>query len=298
MPQPKEKQFMLNGFRYAAQLWGENKSIPAIALHGWLDNSASFDVLAPQLHDVQCLAIDLAGHGWSEHKKGVSDYPIWCEISAIYEIADQMGWDKFALIGHSRGAMISLLAAGVFPERISHLIMLDSIMPPVVSSEQAPERFRQSIKEIQQQLSRPLSLYKSFDQAINARCNSRYSPIKSISAKILATRGLREIDDKYHWHADGKLWAPSNVGLSYDMVSAFAQKAADYAVPSLLLLGKKGLIKIAEPESEFAQQCQQLATCLSAQVEEFDDGHFLHMEQAVCHVAKAINDFLLVEPYQ
>lgn len=288
---PEEKKFTLHGFTYVAQLWGEAGQLPVIALHGWLDNSASFDVLAPQLQGVQCLAIDLAGHGLSDHHSGLTDYPLWSEISAIYAIADQMGWQQFALMGHSRGAMMSLLIAGVFPERISHLIMLDSMAPPMVASDQAPKRMIDSIEEIQRRIHRKMSLYRSFDDAISARCQSRFTPVQPETAKLLATRGLQDVDGQFHWHADGKLWAPSNVALSADMVGSFVQKIANASIPSLLLLGATGLVNIENPESDQERACERFVKELSTQVQIFEDGHFLHMEKANSDVASAINQF-------
>ena len=131
-----EKTFTLNGFTYAAQYWGDGAGMPIIALHGWLDNSASFSVLAPQLEGVQLLALDLAGHGYSDHRAGLLDYGIWSEVPDIFAIADQMGWQRFALMGHSRGAMLAFLAAGALPERISHLILIDALKRSLIASEQ------------------------------------------------------------------------------------------------------------------------------------------------------------------
>lgn len=291
---PQEKRFTTNGFTYAAQLWGEPDQLPVIALHGWLDNSASFDILAPQLTNRQCLAIDLAGHGLSDHRLGLADYPLWSEVSAIYDIADQMGWSEFALMGHSRGAMMSLITAGVFPERITQLILLDSIIPPVVPSDQVAKRLSDSIGEIRRRIQRPLSLYSSYDEAISARSHSRYAPVSTATAEILASRGLREIDGKFHWHADGKIWAPSNVALSYDMVEVLAQNIARLSVPTLLLLGEQGLIKMAADNALFIEQYQHISQLLSAQEVVLDDGHFLHMETAALSVANQVNDFFLL----
>jgi pimeloyl-ACP methyl ester carboxylesterase len=290
---PQEKRFTINGFTYAAQLWGQSDQFPVIALHGWLDNSASFDVLAPQLENMQCLAVDMAGHGLSDHRLGLAGYPLWSEVSAIYAIADQMGWSQFALLGHSRGAMMSLITAGVFPERITQLILLDSMVPPVVASDQVVERFTESIKETQRRIQRPLSLYNSYDDAIEARCRSRFAPVNTASSQLLASRGLREVDGKYHWHADGKIWAPSNVALSYDMVETLAKNIASHAVPVLSLLGETGLVKMAEEGSVYLQHYQQISQLLSVDEVVVDDGHFLHMETGAAMVAKLVNDFLL-----
>src|SRR5690625_7580011 len=101
--------------------------MPVLALHGWLDNSASFNVLAPQLKNLHLVALDLAGHGQSDHRPGSAPYNIWEDVAEIFAVADQLGWSRFALMGHSRGAMISMLAAGTFRERISHRAMFECL---------------------------------------------------------------------------------------------------------------------------------------------------------------------------
>ena len=38
-----------------AKRWGQEKGIPTLCLHGFLDNAASFDRLAPELHGLDML---------------------------------------------------------------------------------------------------------------------------------------------------------------------------------------------------------------------------------------------------
>jgi len=45
--QSREISFQVGDLTIAAQEWGNPGDFPVIALHGWLDNSASFDRLAP-----------------------------------------------------------------------------------------------------------------------------------------------------------------------------------------------------------------------------------------------------------
>lgn len=286
-----EKRFTFNGFTYAAQLWGESDDLPVIALHGWLDNSASFEKLAPQLPGFQCLAMDLAGHGFSDHHSGFTDYPVWSEITAIFAIADLMGWQQFSLVGHSRGAMMAFLTAAVFPERISKLVLIDAIAPPYVLDKTAPKRVASSLQEIQSRLARETSLYPSYQKAINARCQSRTAPVLEPTAELLATRGLQKIQGQYHWHADGKLWAPSYIGLSEQMIAAFAHKLTD--MDTLVILGEKGMIKAIPKDSDSFAHQQRIIEMMSAKVVYFDDGHFLHMEKSSEEVAGVISQFLL-----
>ena len=102
-----ERVFNVRGLILAAKEWGALGSKPVIALHGWLDNAASFDLLLPSLKDTHVLAIDSAGHGQSAFRSSDAGYELWQEIPEVIEIADQMGWADFALIGHSRGAVIA-----------------------------------------------------------------------------------------------------------------------------------------------------------------------------------------------
>lgn len=63
----KEITVPLVGQKIAGICWNEGQGLPILALHGWLDNAASFSLLAPLLsHHV--LAVDLPGHGLSDHE--------------------------------------------------------------------------------------------------------------------------------------------------------------------------------------------------------------------------------------
>ncbi|HBN60384.1 MAG TPA: alpha/beta hydrolase, partial [Halomonas sp.] len=65
-PQPLS---LANG-RLAALSWGRQDAPTWLALHGWLDNAASFTRLAPRLVSalgIRIVAIDFRGHGHSAH---------------------------------------------------------------------------------------------------------------------------------------------------------------------------------------------------------------------------------------
>lgn len=115
--------------RFAAKRWGDPNGLPVLALHGWLDNAASFDQLAPCLPQLQLVAIDLAGHGHSEHRPSGVKYHYVDYIDDVMAVADALGWERFALLGHSLGAGIACVVAGSFPERITHLMLLEGIGP-------------------------------------------------------------------------------------------------------------------------------------------------------------------------
>src|SRR5690606_11797491 len=98
-----------------------------LALHGWLDNAASFIPLARHLHAIDLVAIDQPGHGRSAHLPTGTDYSFVGAINAILDVADALGWDQFALLGHSMGAGIGSLIAAACPERIERLVAIEAL---------------------------------------------------------------------------------------------------------------------------------------------------------------------------
>ena len=72
-----------------------------LALHGWLDNAASFIPLSSHLRGIDLVAIDQPGHGRSAHLPPGTDYSFVGAMNAVLDVADALGWERFALLGHS-----------------------------------------------------------------------------------------------------------------------------------------------------------------------------------------------------
>ena len=86
MMKPREIKLQLPNLKLTAKQWGPESGKPLLALHGWLDNAASFDGLAPLLPELNIVALDLPGHGLSEHKPAGSVYHF---IDAVSDHAQQ-----------------------------------------------------------------------------------------------------------------------------------------------------------------------------------------------------------------
>ena len=79
-----EHRFDNHGISLAAVEWGDPDGLPVIALHGWLDNAASFAPLAARLEGVRLIALDLAGHGLSDHPSPDNTYHISTDVAAVH----------------------------------------------------------------------------------------------------------------------------------------------------------------------------------------------------------------------
>jgi pimeloyl-ACP methyl ester carboxylesterase len=118
-----------------------------LALHGWLDNAASFLPLMEMLPSLDLVAVDLPGHGLSAHRSADSSYLFVDWVREVFAAADALGWDRFHILGHSMGAGIGSLAAVAQPDRILSLFLLDGFMPVTAEAEEATSRLRDYVHD-------------------------------------------------------------------------------------------------------------------------------------------------------
>lgn len=75
--------------------WGPSDTQPIVAIHGWQDNSGTFDNLTQLLPNVAILCIDLPGHGISSHlPHGQFYYIFWDGVFTLRRIIKYYKWNK------------------------------------------------------------------------------------------------------------------------------------------------------------------------------------------------------------
>ena len=128
----REGQVALRGSRIAYRQWGADGDFPVLALHGWLDNAASFDALAPLLEGYRVIAVDLPGHGRSSHRSADGCYNIWDDLPDLVGLVREFGLERDGLLGQLRGAVIATLMAAIEAPAVKSLGLLDGKIPPHV----------------------------------------------------------------------------------------------------------------------------------------------------------------------
>ena len=103
MVESEELRFDVNGHVIAALAYGDPDAPVVLGLHGWLDNAATFNQLAPLLKGVRFIALDLMGHGYSDHRPPSMPYYIWDNVVDVVAVADELGLEELHLLGHSMG---------------------------------------------------------------------------------------------------------------------------------------------------------------------------------------------------
>ncbi|CAN0038494.1 unnamed protein product, partial [Discosporangium mesarthrocarpum] len=142
-----------------------------LGLHGYLDNTGSFDRLGPAMAKagIQLVAMDFPGHGRSDHMGKDAWYAMLDYPEYVLQTASSLGWDRFSLVGHSMGAAVASLVASSFPERVERCVFIDTLGPISLSPMGAPNHLRKSIESRGALLDKPAREYKSFDAAVKQR---------------------------------------------------------------------------------------------------------------------------------
>ena len=271
----KERLFKANGIQLAAKEWGDPSGMPVIALHGWLDNANSFDQMLPYLTDMHVIAIDMAGHSQSGDRSEDSGYDIWQDIGDVLAVSEQMNWDRFALLGHSRGAIVSALVAGTFPKLVSHCILIDSYFPIPNKPANAAGQLAKAITDRKRFQTIKPSAFNSFDDAVKARVNG-FVPLQKQAATILAERGVVEVDGKFSWRNDQRLKSSSMLTFTKEQCESFFTAIK---CPIMLIQAESGLL-----QGPIQPQLKQWAPHI--EVLSMAGSHHLHLEDQAQQVAE------------
>ncbi|ENN73370.1 hypothetical protein HUJ04_000184 [Dendroctonus ponderosae] len=113
--------------------WGPLDRRPILTLHGWQDNSGSFDRLLPLLQEEQrsFLTIDLPGHGFSSRLPPGVYYDFTAYILTLQYIAQHFQWPKLSLMGHSLGGITAYSYTMLYPQQVDFVLCLDGAKPLV-----------------------------------------------------------------------------------------------------------------------------------------------------------------------
>ncbi len=277
--QVEEVRLDLGHIELAAHLYGPADGRPVIALHGWLDNANSFARLAPKLHGLRIVALDFAGHGYSGHRPPGAGYALADYAHDVLRVAQQLGWERFSLLGHSLGAIVSVILAGSVPERIVRLALIDGVIPPGASAQDAAERMGMALEAQLRHDSKRKSVYPQVQQAVEARMKGMVAVTRE-AAELLAQRGLVPVPGGFSWRSDSRLTLPSPLRMSEEQALSFVRRVS---CPTTLVVADDGML------ARNTALLEQLPFTL----EHLPGGHHLHLndEAGAALVADCFNRF-------
>jgi pimeloyl-ACP methyl ester carboxylesterase len=281
MGKPFERTFEVQGRRIAARCWHDPGLPPLLALHGWLDNAATFDHLAPLLPDYHLVAMDFAGHGLSDHRAPGIRYHFVDHVDDVLAVVNALGCEDLALMGHSMGAGIATLFSAALPERVRKLVLIEGFGPLTGDPASAPALLRNALLQKTGLESAP-RVISDLALAVRARMQG-IVPVSEAAARVLCERGVLAVEEGYVWRTDRRLRLDSPIRLTEAQV---LQYIAAITSPTLLVLGEQGL--------PFHQDDLQARIKAHPQLDvvRLAGGHHLHLDGDVAAVAAAVNRHL------
>ena len=191
---PTERWLDVDGLRLKAFDWGTAGKPPLLLLHGMAMYAWTWEQNAQAWNDAfHVVAVDQRGHGDSD-RPDPSTYQTEILARDIIQMADNLGWDRFSVVGQSMGGHNGMQAAMDYPDRIEKLVISD--MEPLFQLELM--NYMRNATE--------LPTYDSHEQY--AQEAAKRNPRPSMELQLhRAQRALKQLPDG-RWTPKYDLWAP------------------------------------------------------------------------------------------
>jgi pimeloyl-ACP methyl ester carboxylesterase len=291
MPEPTSHSYFSQRLRLHYLDWGNPSAPPLLLLHGTRDHAHSWDWTARRLQDrYRVIAPDLRGHGDSQWSLG----SVYAPSEFVYDLAQLIHQQQLAparIVAHSLGALIALRYAGIYPELVERLVIVDGtgdIAMGSVPRLPLPQEQRAWIEDLRLLSGRRPRNYPTLEDAYHRlqEANPHLSPEQ---ARHLTIHGVNQNEDgSYGWKFDGYLSANLVNGqfmLDHSREQVFALWR-NISCPVLFLTGEESWHVATLDEAELVSHFQDARHVFIEGA-----GHWLHHDQ-LARFLELVEDFL------
>ncbi|KAI4871989.1 hypothetical protein NFI96_034503 [Prochilodus magdalenae] len=250
------------------RIWGPDHGRPVLCVHGWSDNSGSFNTLIPLLpSDWRCLAIDLAGHGLSSHRPPGVFYTFPNYIADMRRLVE--------------GGNIAGMFSALYPEMVEAIVLLDSYGFLPAHMKKINNNMRKGMEEMieyEKKMDDRKERIYTYESA-KERLKAANPALTDQSAQILLERGVQQVDGGciFVWLTLLGVWL---VSTSTDPL--FGQCLSSWA--------SQGLLKIF-PQPNDLYEALQKGWEQKSSIVTVEGDHHVHLNDPAV-VAPIITDFL------
>ena len=255
--------------------WGNPKAPPMILLHGGQDHCRNWDWVAQRLrNDYHILAPDLRGHGDSQWSPD-GNYSVSAHVYDLAQLIHQQKLAPVTIVAHSFGGFITLRYAGLYPENVAKLVVIEGLgLPPKMLAERErkslDERLREWIEDQRSLSGRRSKRYASIDEAFT-RMQEENRHLTPAQARHLTIHGIMQNEDgSYSWKFDNYVRSFAPIDLREEEVQYLWSRIT---CPTLLVYGR-------ESWASNPMEDGRIVHFRNARVESFDNaGHWVHHDR-------------------
>lgn len=267
--------------------WGNPEAPPLLLLHGGRDHCRNWDWIARELRsEYHVIAPDLRGHGDSQWSPDGS-YSVTAHVYDLAQLIHQQRLAPVTIIAHSFGGFIALRYAGLYPEHIAKLVVIEGLgLPPTMERELMSKTIDQRIRDWfdqQRNLSgRQPKRYASIEQALT-RMQEENRHLTPERARHLTLHGIMQNEDgSYSWKFDNYVRSIAPVDLTAEQLHYLWGRIT---CPTLLVYGRESWASNPEEDG-------RIRHFRNAKAVGFDNaGHWVHHDQQDLFLA-AVREFL------
>jgi pimeloyl-ACP methyl ester carboxylesterase len=254
--------------------WGNSAAPTVVLLHGGRDHARSWDWVARALRpEWHVIAPDLRGHGdsaWSPD----GAYSMPYHVADLAQLIHQQE-GPVRIVAHSMGGAIALRYAGLYPENVHRLAVIEGLGMATPSIRElrvlpVPQRWRRWIEERRGLSARGSKRYASLDEAY-ARMRAENSSLSDEQARHLTIHGMsRNEDGSWSWKFDNYVRSIMPFDITDDDLHTLW---GNIECPVLLLHGMKSWA--SNPSEDGNAAHFRHASVVSLE----NAGHWLHHDQ-------------------
>jgi pimeloyl-ACP methyl ester carboxylesterase len=219
---------------------------PIMLVHGFTADAAEVAGVVDPLSELgwHAVAPDLRGHGRSPRPTDPDDYSFDLMAADVVALADDLGWDRFVLLGHSMGGAVAQLVALDHPERLAGLVLASTFHGPVPG-------ITMDLVELGRWVVREAGMAGLADAMAARRAES--------PASVAAFERLQETRPGYAEESRARL-----VNTSPDMWMALAPRfvAQEDRLERLAKLQVPTAVVVGELDDTFLDDCRRLAASI------------------------------------
>lgn len=284
----------LRGLRTHVRHWGQDGARKLFMLHGWMDVAASFQFLVDALaHDWHVIAMDWRGFGetdWPSRHPGTESYWFGDYVADLEALVDHYQPEgQVDLLGHSMGANLVCIYAGVRPQRVRRVVDLEGFGMTRTHPAQAPGRLAKWLDELRE---RPRLRTYASEREVAERLQKTNPRLRDDRAAFLAAHWSRRntdgqwalLADPAHKMVNPQLYRIDEIMAIWAQVTAPVLHVEGRDSPTLARLAHK------EPIAEFRERFRAFRDFREVTVD--DAGHMIHHDQPEA-VARLTEAFLL-----
>ena len=276
----------VGGRRYHVRLWGDDDAPTLFFLHGWGDISASFQFVVDALPgNWRIVAPDWRGFGLTQWNEGPYWFPDYvADLDALLELYSP---DQGAsIVGHSMGAIVASLYAGIRPERVVRFANLEGFALWVSAPGETPDRFDTWLKQIRDNNSSFRRYARREEFATRMR---RDNPrLTAERAAFVAEQATLAVDDGFVFAGDPRHRWINPVLYPLEEAKACWRRVT---APTLWVAGRDSVIMtpFAKNPDDYQARMECFAKVREVLID--DCGHNLHHDQPE-QLAARLGEFL------